>query len=169
MKSARCIISSAERRTRCIIISAKRRARCIFISAERRARCVFISSKRGARGAFAAAPGNYPRGAAETFSRSICFSSGSTVQSIITKHSVPPITLETGSARKTPSVPIWKAYGSRYVSGTTINTLRSREKNTACFYLFRDLKIVWPIYCRSMKMKAEKYSFMAGIASAKSS
>lgn len=84
-----------------------------FSAQQSEERGALSSAERGERGVFAAAPGNYPRGAAETFSRSICFSSGSTVQSIITKHSVPPITLETGSARKTPSVPIWKAYGSR--------------------------------------------------------
>lgn len=46
-----------------------------------------------------------------------------------------------------------------------MTTLRSREKKMACFFLFRDLNTVWPIYCRSMKIKAEKYSFSAGTAS----
>ena len=45
-------------------------------------------------------------------------------------------------------------------------TLRSREKKIACFFLFKDLNIVCPMYCRSMKINAPKYSFMAGTASA---
>lgn len=45
--------------------------------------------------------------------RSICLSSGSIVSSMITKHRVPPMTLETGSAMNTPFAPIPKAYGKR--------------------------------------------------------
>ena len=37
---------------------------------------------------------------------SILLSSGSTVQSIVMKQKLPPITLETGSARNTPEVPM---------------------------------------------------------------
>ena len=44
---------------------------------------------------------------------SIRFSSGKTVHSIVIKHKLPPITLETGSARNTPSVPICSAYGMK--------------------------------------------------------
>ena len=43
-----------------------------------------------------------------------------------------------------------------------MNTFRSREKKMACFFLFKDLNMVWPTYCRSMKMKALKYSYRAG-------
>ncbi len=38
---------------------------------------------------------------------SIRFSSGRTIQSIVTKQAVPPIVLEIGSAMNTPSVPIF--------------------------------------------------------------
>ena len=72
----------------------------------------------------------------------ILLSSGSTVNSIVIKHILPPITLDTGSAINTPSVPMWRAYGSIYVSGTTINTLRKSEKKIACFLLLSDLKTV---------------------------
>ena len=58
---------------------------------------------------------------------------------ITRKHRLPPIIFEIGSARNTPSVPICRAYGIRYVRGTTINTFRSNEKKIACFFLFRDL------------------------------
>lgn len=44
---------------------------------------------------------------------SIFLSSGSTVQSMVTKQILPPITFDTGSARNTPLVPICKAYGIR--------------------------------------------------------
>ena len=37
------------------------------------------------------------------------FSSGNTVHSIVIKHRLPPMILDTGSARNTPSVPICKA------------------------------------------------------------
>lgn len=40
--------------------------------------------------------------------------------------------------------------------------LRS-EKNIACFFLFRDLNVVCPIYCRSMNANAAKYILRAGI------
>ena len=99
------------------------------------------------------------------FPTSILFNSGSTVTSIVRKHKLPPITLDTGSARNTPWVPIFNAYGSKYVSGTTMKTLRNREKKTACFFLFKDLNTVCPIYCKSMKINAAKYVFNAGIAS----
>ena len=45
---------------------------------------------------------------------SIFLSSGSTVQSMVTKAKIlPPITFDTGSAKNTPLVPICKAYGIR--------------------------------------------------------
>ena len=47
--------------------------------------------------------------AALWFSTSIRFSSGKTVISIVRMQAVPPMTLETGSARNTPSVPICMA------------------------------------------------------------
>lgn len=47
------------------------------------------------------------------YSFSIRFNSGSTVQSIVIKQILPPITFDTGSARNTPSVPICNAYGIR--------------------------------------------------------
>ena len=37
----------------------------------------------------------------------IRFNSGNTVQSIVIKQKLPPMTLDTGSARKTPAVPMW--------------------------------------------------------------
>ena len=40
------------------------------------------------------------------FSFSIRFNSGRITQSMVMKQRLPPITFETGSARKTPSVPI---------------------------------------------------------------
>lgn len=40
---------------------------------------------------------------------SIRFNSGRIVHSIVTKQRPPPMTLDTGSARKTPAVPIWRA------------------------------------------------------------
>ena len=46
-------------------------------------------------------------------------------------------------------------------------TLRSREKKTACFFFPRDLNMVCPTYWSSMKIKAEKYSFMARMVSAR--
>ena len=52
------------------------------------------------------------------------------------------MTLETGSAINTPSDPKWKTPGSRSVSGTTITTLRKREKKMACFFLPSALKVV---------------------------
>ena len=48
--------------------------------------------------------------------------------SIVIKHILPPITLDTGSAINTPFVPILKVCGRMYVSGTTINTFRKSEK-----------------------------------------
>ena len=56
-------------------------------------------------------------------------------------------------------------YANYAESGTTINTLRSREKKIANFFLFRDLNTVCPIYCRSIKIKAAKYCFNAITAS----
>jgi len=44
---------------------------------------------------------------------SIFLSSGSTVQSMVTKQMLPPITFDTGSARNTPLVPMCRAYGIR--------------------------------------------------------
>ena len=78
---------------------------------------------------------------------SILRSSGSTVLSMVTKQMLPPITFDTGSAINTPSVPIPKEYGRIYVSGTTMNTLRSREKNIARFFLFSvgNIFIVKPV------------------------
>ena len=46
-----------------------------------------------------------------------------------------------------------------------MNTLRSREKKIANFFLFRDLNTVCPIYCRSIKINAAKYCFNAITAS----
>lgn len=45
--------------------------------------------------------------------RSIRFNSGKTIESMVIKQMPPPIILEAGSARNTPSVPIWKANGIR--------------------------------------------------------
>ena len=44
---------------------------------------------------------------------SIRFNSGSTVHSIVIKHTLPPITLDTGSAINTPVGPMSSAYGIR--------------------------------------------------------
>lgn len=54
----------------------------------------------------------------ETFQKhyfccSIRFSSGRTRISMVIKQRLPPITFDTGSARKTPSVPMWSTYGIR--------------------------------------------------------
>ena len=58
---------------------------------------------------------------------------GQTVESMVTKHAVPPITFDTGSARNTPSVPSPPIIGRKIVSGTTMMTFLKSEKNTACF------------------------------------
>ena len=47
------------------------------------------------------------------FCFSIRFISGSIRASMVIKQRLPPITFDTGSARKTPSVPMWSAYGIR--------------------------------------------------------
>lgn len=99
------------------------------------------------------------------YSFSILLSSGSTVHNIVTKHIPPPITFDTGSAINTPEVPIFRAYGIIYVSGTTINTFLRSEKNIACFFLLSYLNTVCPIYCKSININAAKYSFRASTVS----
>ena len=86
---------------------------------------------------------------------SILRSSGSTVLSMVTKQMLPPITFDTGSAIKTPSVPIPKEYGRIYVSGTTMNSLRNKEKTIAIYFLSIHLKVVFPMYCRSINMNVD--------------
>lgn len=66
---------------------------------------------------------------------------------MVKKLALPPIKLEIGSARKTPSVPRLKSDGRKSVSGMTIMTLRNREKKTACFDLPRATKVDWPENC----------------------
>ena len=95
----------------------------------------------------------------------IRLSSGITVNSIVIKQALPPSIFDTGSAMNTPFVPRWKAYGSRYVRGTTMIAFLSREKKIACFFLFSDLKVVWPIYCSSINANAAKYILRAGMES----
>lgn len=47
------------------------------------------------------------------FCCSIRFNSGRTRISMVIKQRLPPITFDTGSARNTPSVPMWSTYGIR--------------------------------------------------------
>ena len=84
------------------------------------------------------------------------FNDGHTVIIIVTKHAVPPITFETGSAQKTPDVPSPPIIGSRIVSGTTIITLRNNEKNTACLGRFRATYVDWPTNCSVIMKKPQK-------------
>lgn len=51
---------------------------------------------------------------------------------MVIKQAIPPIALEMGSARKTPSTPN-PNLGSKSVSGVTITAFRSNEKKIACF------------------------------------
>ena len=88
---------------------------------------------------------------------SILFSSGSTISSIVIRHALPPTALEMGSAMNTPSAPKWKTPGRRSVSGTTMTTLRNREKKIACFFFPSALKVVCPVYWSDWKIKAKKY------------
>lgn len=76
----------------------------------------------------------------------IRLSSGITVNSIVKKHALPPSIFDIGSAMNTPFVPRWKAYGSRYVRGTTMICLSEQREENRRFFLFSDLKVVWPIY-----------------------
>lgn len=73
---------------------------------------------------------------------------------------LPPITLDTGSARNTPAVPILNVYGIIYVRGTTMMTFLNNEKNMACFFLLSDLNTVCPIYCRSININAANIALM---------
>ena len=52
----------------------------------------------------------------------------------------PPMKLDTGSAKNTPSVPKPKRLGSMRVRGMTMMTLRKIEKKTACLALPRATK-----------------------------
>ena len=61
------------------------------------------------------------------------------VKYIVTKHASPPMALDMGSARNTPSTPA-PSLGSNMVRGATITALRSREK-----------KIAWREYPRAVK------------------
>lgn len=89
------------------------------------------------------------------------FSFGHTVISMVTKHAVPPIKFETGSARNTPSVPNPIA-GSKMVSGITIITFRNREKKTACFDLPKATNVDCPANWSAIMKIPKKYSLMAG-------
>jgi hypothetical protein len=44
--------------------------------------------------------------------------------------------------------------------------LAQKGKKIACFFLFRDLKTFWPMYCRSMKMKAADKNWEITVAMA---
>ena len=88
-----------------------------------------------------------------------------TVRSMVTKQAVPPIKLDTGSARNTPSVPRLAMVGSHNVRGITMITLRNKEKNTACLDLPSATKVDWPANCRAIIKMPKKYRCMAGTPS----
>ena len=71
------------------------------------------------------------------------------VSSMVVKEAEPPTKLEIGSAMKTPFTPMPNMPGRRMVRGTTMMTLRKMEKKMARFFLFRALKVVWPLICRA--------------------
>ena len=63
--------------------------------------------------------------------------------------------LEIGSARNTPLIPS-PSRGSASVSGTTINALRSSEKNMACFEYPRAVKVDCPANWKAIKKNPKK-------------
>lgn len=65
------------------------------------------------------------------------------------------MTLDTGSAMKTPIAP-YPSVGRKNVSGTTMITFRKMEKKIACFLLFKDLKTVCPQVWNVWNIKAAK-------------
>ena len=69
---------------------------------------------------------------------------------MVTKHAVPPITLEIGSAQNTPSVPRFPIIGSSMVNGMTMMTFRNREKKTACFARFNATAVDCPANCSAI-------------------
>ena len=75
---------------------------------------------------------------------------------MVTKHAVPPIKLETGSARKTPFTPSPAIWGKSSVSGTTITAFRNREKKIACFAFPSPVKTVCPANCKDIKQNPKK-------------
>ena len=84
---------------------------------------------------------------------------------MVIKQAVPPIKLDTGSARNTPLVPSPAMEGSNSVSGMTMITLRNKEKNTACRDLPSATNVDWPANCRAIMKIQKKYRCMAGTPS----
>ena len=75
---------------------------------------------------------------------------GQIVSNMVTKHAVPPITLEIGSAQNTPSVLRFPIIGSSMVNGMTMMTFRNREKKTACFARFNATAVDCPANCSAI-------------------
>ena len=72
---------------------------------------------------------------------------------MVSRQASPPTTLETGSARYTPSTPKPSTGRSR-VRGATMNALRRREKKTACLDFPRPTKVDCPMNWKDMQKKA---------------
>ena len=92
-----------------------------------------------------------------------------TVKIIVTKQAVPPMKLETGSARKTPFIPSPPTVGSHSVSGMTMIAFRSREKNTACFAFPSAVNVDYPANYSDIIKIPKKYKCIAGTPSANNS
>ena len=71
------------------------------------------------------------------------------VKYMVRKLASPPMTLEIGSARKTPSVPKPRP-GKNSVRGTTMRTFRSRARKIARFAQPKGLKVDCPANWKAM-------------------
>ena len=78
-----------------------------------------------------------------------------TLKYIPRKHAVPPTRLEIASAMYTPLTPK-PILGSNTVSGTTMMTLRNKEKKIALFVHLKAVKVDCPALCPAMKANAKK-------------
>lgn len=78
------------------------------------------------------------------------------VKSIVQKQAIPPITLEIGSARKTPMTPRPPMCGRSIVNGTTMTTFLNIEKKIAFFAFPSEVNAHCPENCRAIMKKPKK-------------